>query len=317
MPDKPTSEEAYSALNRVLEESRTDISDISDAIEELGSSPGPEDIGKRIPLLAKKVIDIDSRLVEAFDFAAALYGHATTDGLTGFRTKAYFDTVVKPRLAQHPNLAYLMVDIDQFKRYNDSYGHPQGDEAIRSVTGVIQRVAPTDLLFRFGGEEFSVIVVGYDVERETAYKIAENIREEVQKNVIQVMAARSVAEDLTTRISEEYGMMMNKEFRVILEAFGATKHTSSTSHEEVLQALIGSARSEMANQENLMQKQTTILDEIHQYLYRLQRLTVSIGGAVKDTEEPIDNLIKRADDALYVAKKTRIASSLSNGTFLA
>jgi diguanylate cyclase (GGDEF)-like protein len=305
MSEKPTSEAVYSALNKVLEESRTNISDVSDIVEELGSSSAPEEVRKNIALLAKKITDIDLRMVRAFDLAAALYGHATTDGLTGFRTKAYFDTIVKPRLTQYPNLAYLMVDIDHFKRYNDSYGHPQGDEAIRSVTGVIQRVAPTNLLFRFGGEEFSVIVVGYDANRETARRIAEDIRGEVESDVVRVMAARSVAEDITTKISEKYGMNMSEEFKRVLVALRSARHISPVSHEESLKALIESACSETIHHQDAMQKQTNILEEVHTYLYNLQKVTVSIGGAVRAAEESIDNLIKRADDALYTAKKAR------------
>lgn len=84
------------------------------------------------------------------------------DGLTGLATRRYFNEfmAVQWRIAireQQP-FSILMVDVDDFKAYNDHYGHLAGDEALKQVAEAIQRCCerPTDLPARFGGEEFVV-----------------------------------------------------------------------------------------------------------------------------------------------------------------
>lgn len=89
---------------------------------------------------------------------------ATEDPLTGVANRRRFDTLVLRELAiaqrSGQPLALMMVDIDQFKAYNDHYGHPAGDGCLRAVAaavaGACQR--PTDLVARIGGEEFAVLL---------------------------------------------------------------------------------------------------------------------------------------------------------------
>ena len=78
------------------------------------------------------------------------------------------------------NLAIIMVDIDHFKRYNDSFGHPAGDEALRGVAEGILGSARRglDVVTRFGGEEFAVILPETDIEG--ARTVAETIRERIR-----------------------------------------------------------------------------------------------------------------------------------------
>ena len=73
-----------------------------------------------------------------------------------------------------------MIDVDHFKRYNDTYGHLAGDEVLKQVAGVIQSGAcrATDLAARFGGEEFVVILT--DVSQEGAVLVAERMVEGVR-----------------------------------------------------------------------------------------------------------------------------------------
>ena len=86
------------------------------------------------------------------------------DGLTGVSNRRYFneylETEWKRSLAAQTPLSVLMVDVDHFKRYNDTYGHLAGDEVLKKVAGAIagnfKRSA--DLTARYGGEEFAVIL---------------------------------------------------------------------------------------------------------------------------------------------------------------
>src|SRR6185312_10638814 len=78
-------------------------------------------------------------------------------------------------------LAVLMVDIDQFKAYNDSHGHLAGDAALRAVAQGLKTLArrPLDMAGRYGGDEF--IAVLYDLPAERVQELAERLRQGVQE----------------------------------------------------------------------------------------------------------------------------------------
>ncbi|WP_194191278.1 GGDEF domain-containing protein [Clostridium chrysemydis] len=78
-----------------------------------------------------------------------------TDGLTGAYNKRYLNQILKKNIGK--NLVFVMLDIDFFKSYNDNYGHMQGDEALITVSNLLRDVFKEDLVFRYGGEEFSII----------------------------------------------------------------------------------------------------------------------------------------------------------------
>jgi diguanylate cyclase (GGDEF)-like protein len=77
-------------------------------------------------------------------------------------------------------LSILMIDIDHFKRYNDTYGHPQGDVLLQAIAAIFRQtlVRSTDYAARWGGEEFTVLLPGTNMDG--ALKIAERIRSDVE-----------------------------------------------------------------------------------------------------------------------------------------
>ncbi|MFL9923808.1 diguanylate cyclase [Herbaspirillum lusitanum] len=104
---------------------------------------------------------------------------STTDGLTGVANRRRFDDALATELrratrAQTP-VALLMLDVDFFKKYNDRYGHQDGDECLRTVARLLQTTArrASDLVARYGGEEFALILADSDVA--TAVQHAEHI----------------------------------------------------------------------------------------------------------------------------------------------
>ena len=89
---------------------------------------------------------------------------------------------LRQKANDHP-MALLMIDVDWFKSINDKYGHPFGDEALRSLVLTIkQEIRPTDMLGRYGGEEFCVLLEG--TTESVAIDIAERIRKAVEKKSV-------------------------------------------------------------------------------------------------------------------------------------
>jgi diguanylate cyclase (GGDEF)-like protein len=95
----------------------------------------------------------------------ALATRATTDKLTGLANRAAFDAFLEQEVRARTNasvpraLGLLMIDVDHFKRFNDTYGHQVGDEVLRMVGALLDRMTRKgDLSARYGGEEFAVVV---------------------------------------------------------------------------------------------------------------------------------------------------------------
>jgi len=88
---------------------------------------------------------------------------AVTDGLTGlFNHREFYQSLrrelERARRYRH-TLSLLMIDVDDFKRYNDRFGHPAGDFALRNIADLLRKCArTTDIIARYGGEEFAVIL---------------------------------------------------------------------------------------------------------------------------------------------------------------
>lgn len=104
------------------------------------------------------------------------------DSLTGLHNRRAFDEHLPREVARSQRLGepfcLLMIDIDHFKRLNDTYGHPAGDAVLRSVARAIAGCTrPSDLVARYGGEEFAVVLSGIDSGQ--ALAVAERIRRQV------------------------------------------------------------------------------------------------------------------------------------------
>ncbi len=101
------------------------------------------------------------------------------DGLTGLlnhkASKEQLGAAIRQATAARQPLAVAMIDIDHFKKINDSHGHPMGDQVIRSLAWFLsQRLRKTDIIGRYGGEEFLVALPGAD--RTRALEVRDRIR---------------------------------------------------------------------------------------------------------------------------------------------
>jgi diguanylate cyclase (GGDEF)-like protein len=129
---------------------------------------------------------------------ARLYQHkeqlASRDGLTGVENHRSFQErflgeILRAQRYGH-QLAVLMLDIDFFKKVNDTYGHPMGDQVLKEVARIIGGSvrAGVDILARYGGDEFVCMLA--DTDRERAAETAERIRQSVSEKVFESGAAR-------------------------------------------------------------------------------------------------------------------------------
>jgi diguanylate cyclase (GGDEF)-like protein len=105
-----------------------------------------------------------------------------SDGLTGVLTRAHLierlTEAMEQSLRQDLPLSVLLLDIDEFRHYNQSHGHEKGDEVLRQLGPLLRgAVRDEDLVARWGGEEFAVVYRGAD--KQTALRLAEELREAV------------------------------------------------------------------------------------------------------------------------------------------
>jgi len=112
---------------------------------------------------------------------------ATTDGLTGLNNHRTFQEIVARELERAKRysrpLSLLLTDIDHFKSFNDTYGHPVGDLVLREIAGCIRSsLRVNDFPARYGGEEFAVVLP--ETDEQGAMITAEKIRQTVENRVI-------------------------------------------------------------------------------------------------------------------------------------
>ena len=108
---------------------------------------------------------------------------AITDGLTGLYTHRYFQERLVETCREYERtlktFTLVMVDVDNFKTYNDTLGHPEGDKLLQEIAALIKSYTrDSDLVCRYGGDEFAVILKESD--KENSVRIAERIREAFQ-----------------------------------------------------------------------------------------------------------------------------------------
>ncbi|MBZ4683123.1 MAG: hypothetical protein PWP46_515 [Fusobacteriaceae bacterium] len=117
-----------------------------------------------------------------------LYYSAITDGLTNLYNHIYFERQLKLEMYKHVKTSLLIIDVDNFKRFNDTYGHVAGDKALKVLAQTIkEHIRKQDIAARYGGEEFAVLFPDTDVEE--AYEIAERLRKGIEKTVIEYEGA--------------------------------------------------------------------------------------------------------------------------------
>ena len=143
------------------------------------------------------VVTLAAEISELYRRAAEL---ATIDALTGLENRRSLGPRLEWALGhgrrEGVQVAFIMIDVDRFKNYNDAFGHAAGDQCLRRVSSALraQLQRPNDLLIRFGGEEFVVLLV--DTDQTGAQMLAERLRTAVED--LSIRHAPGAANDVVT-----------------------------------------------------------------------------------------------------------------------
>jgi diguanylate cyclase (GGDEF)-like protein len=134
-------------------------------------------------LLFASVTRLTNVFIEGLRVRFTMQAESRTDALTGLTNRRGFDEslhdIWQQSIRSGQSIGLLMIDVDFFKHYNDYYGHPRGDMALKKVSAALSKVASrsTDLCARIGGEEFAILLP--TTELKGALQVARAIQEEL------------------------------------------------------------------------------------------------------------------------------------------
>ncbi|NGZ07515.1 MAG: GGDEF domain-containing protein [Magnetococcales bacterium] len=140
-----------------------------------------------LQILTGWILAVDGHVLEQRKQIEMLQSLARIDALTGLFNRRWFDESLARMLAlqhvAHP-VTLILVDIDHFKKFNDTYGHPGGDQALRFLAKVLKSaVRLHDVAARYGGEEFALILPGTPLT--SAVHVAERLRQAAMERPVE------------------------------------------------------------------------------------------------------------------------------------
>lgn len=186
----------------------------------IAGSPFPLDEERKYVSMLADLASIAMQHAELFD-ASTL--SSTTDLLSGVSNRLYFFQRFENEIRRTQNyaqpLALFLLDIDEFKKINDTYGHPAGDVVIRKVAEIVRRnTRSSDLVGRYGGDEFTVLMTSSNKEQALAY--ADHLLEKTRAAGIRVPG-----HDAPLRLTISGGLAMYpSDGRSTTELFRAADH---------------------------------------------------------------------------------------------
>lgn len=210
-------------------------------IEDLGSSNGTYVNGVRVTVsevAEGSVLGIGPRARFRFSvidrhqerMLRQLYEASVRDPLTGIFNRAYFEDRLGTELAYSKRhgtvVSLLFIDIDFFKKVNDTYGHPAGDAVLKSFTATtFASLRTEDLLARYGGEEFAVLLRGINIQN--ARHVAERLRQstsemavELDGQVIRVTISVGAASTACTGVTDRESLLAAADRRLYIAKNG-------------------------------------------------------------------------------------------------
>ncbi|MBT8089783.1 MAG: GGDEF domain-containing protein [Gammaproteobacteria bacterium] len=133
-------------------------------------------------VLSERVRSHNRVIADSYGEIRKFERHATTDALTGLANRhsmqVSFPEEIEACVENEESVALIMIDVDRFKQFNDTFGHIAGDRALRAVSEILQKqFRPRDLLVRYGGDEFAVLLPGANIEQAVA--VGQRVRDTV------------------------------------------------------------------------------------------------------------------------------------------
>jgi diguanylate cyclase (GGDEF)-like protein len=170
----------------------------------LDTKPELDELIRNIPLIKNYFMEATPSLIVKL-LLEALKASAFRDGLTKLYNRKFLDEhltkLIPQALREKINIGVLMLDMDHFKAVNDEYGHDVGDLVLKELSRILsENVRDSDIVVRYGGEEFIVLLIGVDTEQ-SALDIANKLRTKVSQNEINVYAGNKLRKTISIGLS--------------------------------------------------------------------------------------------------------------------
>src|SRR5882724_245534 len=226
-------------LATAISDNRIQIETLGEVSSQCGASSDPRPIIERLVIelsnatarassLEANFIETSEELDKIRDSLKLAEQHSNTDALTGLANRRALEEFVRSAqitsMETGEPLSILMIDIDHFKKFNDSFGHQVGDQVLRLVAKVLQEnVRGDDLAARYGGEELMAVLPG------TAVDICAEIAERIRRRISEArLTRRATGEEISSvtvsigvaqfRLAESAEMMIERCDRALYQA---------------------------------------------------------------------------------------------------